>query len=685
MNKKLQKVHEKARLAFDRIQAALSDEREQCLEDRRFYSISGAMWEGRLKEQYANKPRFEINKIHLSIIKIINEYRNNRITVKFLPKSGEKNQELSDTLNGLFRADEQDCIADEAYDNAFEEGVGGGIGAWRITTKYEDEYDDDNDKQRIVIDPIFDADTSVFFDLNAKRYDKSDAKYCFVIHSYNRPDYIDEFDDDPETWPKTVEQNEFDWETVDVVYVAEYYEIEEKTEAIQIWETLDEKEIEYTQKDFEEDPDLERILAAKGTRLIKEKDIKKKKVHKYILSGGKILEDCGYIAGTEIPIVPFYGKRWFVDNVERCMGHVRLCKDISRIKNMQISKMVEIASLSSVEKPILDPEQIAGHQQWWLNDNIENYPYLPLNALTDVNGNKIPSGPLDYTRVPQIPPAMAGLMQLVDIDQKDILGNTQSNEEIRSNISGEAIQKINDRLDMQTFIYISNFAKSIQRSGVIWLNMAKDVYVEQNREMKILGDRDEQDFVILHQPTTDPETDEIIYENDISRCYMGVSVSVGPSSDSKRSSTVSKLTEMIGYAQGDQEAQSVLISLAMLNLDGEGIDDARDFFRRRMVQIGAVKPTQDELEQMKKQEEENKQPDPNEILILSAAEEAQAKAEKAKADVIKTGAEIENIQADTEKKQAEILETLSDISKEEQQTASDALNVLGAESKPPGV
>ena len=61
----------------------MREERLQCLEDRRFYSIAGAQWEGNLAEQFNNKPRFEVNKIQLSVMRIINEYRNNRITVEF--------------------------------------------------------------------------------------------------------------------------------------------------------------------------------------------------------------------------------------------------------------------------------------------------------------------------------------------------------------------------------------------------------------------------------------------------------------------------------------------------------------------------------------------------------------------------------------------------------------------------
>ena len=67
MRQKLIDIHCEARQEFNRIQDALHDERKQCLDDRRFYSISGAMWEGKLGQQFKNKPRFEFNKIHLSI------------------------------------------------------------------------------------------------------------------------------------------------------------------------------------------------------------------------------------------------------------------------------------------------------------------------------------------------------------------------------------------------------------------------------------------------------------------------------------------------------------------------------------------------------------------------------------------------------------------------------------------
>ena len=139
---------------------------------------------------------------------------------------------MADVCDGLYRADEKDSIANEAYDNAFEEAVGGGFGAWRLRADYEDHENDEDERQRILIEPIYDADSSVWFDLDAKRQDKADAKVCFVINSLTYDSYIEEYGDDPASWPKTVHQYEFDWLTPDVVYVAEYYRVEEVGETV---------------------------------------------------------------------------------------------------------------------------------------------------------------------------------------------------------------------------------------------------------------------------------------------------------------------------------------------------------------------------------------------------------------------------------------------------------------------
>jgi len=429
---------------------------------------------------------------------------------------------------------------------------------------------------------------------------------------------------------------------------------------IRIFQTIDGEEERYSQADFEGDDTLEETLAAVGTIEVRQKRVKRRKVRKYLMSGGGILEDHGYIAGTEIPIVPVYGKRWFVDNVERCMGHVRLAKDAQRLKNMQLSKLGEISALTPIEKPIFLPEQVAGHEMMWAEDNLKNYPYLLVNPVQDANGNEMASGPIGYTKPPQVPAAMAALLQITEQDMQDILGRQEAGEEMVSNISGKAVELIQSRLDMQSFIYMSNMAKAVKRSGEIWLSMAREILVEPGRKMKAIGMQGELSTVELGRPILNEETGEVEYENDLSNAKFDVSVDVGPSSSSKRQATVRALVGMIQISQ-DPETRMVLTAMAMMNMEGEGIWEVRDYFRTKLVQMGVIEPTEEEAAEMMAAMQ-NQQPDPQSLYLQAEATKAQAQAVKAQADTEYTMARAEETRAKT-------IETLASVENDQRESA----------------
>jgi hypothetical protein len=356
--------------------------------------------------------------------------------------------------------------------------------------------------------------------------------------------------------------------------------------------------------------------------------------------------------------VVVYGKRWFVDNIERCMGAVRLAKDAQRLKNMQLSKLGEISALSSVEKPILVPEQVAGHQVMWAEDNLRDYPYLLVNPITSADGGTTISGPVAYTKSPSIPPAMAALLQITESDMQDILGNQQGADKMVSGMSGKAVEMIQTRVDMQTFIYMSNFAKGMKRCGEIWLSMAKDIYTEDSRKMKTITPAGTTGVVELMQPMIDQETGEIKMANDLSSAQFDVVAEVGPSSSSKRAATVRALTGMLQITT-DPETTQVLTAMAMMNMEGEGIGDANAYFRKKLLRMGVLKPTEDEIQELMAEMQGTPQ-DPNSIYLQAAAEEATAKAAKARADTVETV-------ASAELKRAQTLETLGKVD----QTAQD--------------
>lgn len=668
-SERLKAVHERALREFRAIYDATYDLRLQSRDDRRFYSISGAMWEGALGEQFENKIKLEVNKVHQSVLRIINEYRNNRITVDFIGGGDDASADLAATCDGLYRADEERCNAQEAYDAAFEEGVGGGFGAWRLCAKYEDEEDEENSRQVVDIEPIFDADMNVYFDLDAKRQDKRDARHCFVLVPMTRDRYREEYDQEPASWPVAFEQvdTRIAFENHDLVYVAEYYRKVERRETVYTYRQIDGTEKKVTETDFDRDPTLQERLDAEGSLLIDERDVERYRVRKYIMDGNGVLEDCGEIPGGLIPIIPYYGKRWYVDNVEQWMGHVRLAKDAQRLKNMQLSKLADLAARSSIEKPIFAPEQVEGLQHIWANDAVNDYPYLPLNLLTDSDGTVLTQGPLGYTKPPMIAPAMAALLQVSEQDITEILGKQDAGDELLSNVSGKAIELVQTRLDMQSFIYVSNFAKAMRQCGRVWLAMARELLVEEGRTMRTLGREGERGMVTLADPRLDEQTGEVVLANDITKARFDVIADVGPATEAKRAAAVRALSQLVALAQ-DPADHRMLLHLAFRLMDIEGTEEAKEYSRRILVSMGAEKPTEEE-ERAMEQAQANQQPDPQTLLMLAGAKELEAKALEAQADT-------EYTLARTEETRAKTAETLAGIDIKEQELAIEAATKL---------
>jgi hypothetical protein len=231
---------------------------------------------------------------------------------------------------------------------------------------------------------------------------------------------------------------------------------------------------------------------------------------------------------------------------------------------------------------------------------------------------------------------MAALLQITEQDMAEILGSSQQADKMVSNISGKAVEMIQTRIDMQTFIYMSNFAKGMKRCGEIWLSMARDIYVEEGRKMKGIAADGQAMVVELMKPMIS-ETGAIEMQNDLGKAKFDVVVDVGPSSTSRKAATVRALTGMMAISD-DQQTKQVLQAMAMMNMEGEGIGDVRDYFRKQLVRMGVVKPTEKEAQDMMV-ELQGKPQDPNAVFLQAAAEEAIAKAAQARANTIKTVAD----------------------------------------------
>jgi hypothetical protein len=408
----LKELHAKALRRFDSASTPQQEIRAHALLCRRFISIPGAMWEGPWGDQFENSIKVEIDKISKGVDKIVQDYRANRIVPDFRPSGGNSDQDTADTLDGMYRADSYHFKAQQAVDNAIEEGVAGGFGAWRLANDYADPTDKECDEQRV--NPgliIVDADQRVFFDPNAKLYDKSDAKWAFVLTADAKASFEEEYPGKLADWPENRLQVTYDWFAPEVVVKAEYYEVEEKSEKLLVFTqvlTGDEERF------WEDEIDAGQMseLKTRGWKKSTQQRLRKR-VRKYLMTGAEVLEDCGYIAGENIPIVPYYGKRWFVDNQERFRGHVSKLMDAQRIYNAKVSKLSETDSLAPREKPIFLAEQMPPHlQALWAEQEQERHPYALVNPVIDQDGKYVAMGPIGKIEPPQLQPVTAALLQI---------------------------------------------------------------------------------------------------------------------------------------------------------------------------------------------------------------------------------------------------------------------------------
>lgn len=672
-------LHAKFLTRFDTIVSPLQMQRASCLSARRFAKIAGAMWEADgWSDMSENMIRVEVPLVNVGLKRLEDDYRANRVTVNYRAVK-DTAEGAADLLDGLFRADVYRSKGGQAFDNSYMDGTSGGMGAWLLANELEDEYDPDSDHQRIRFEVISDADQRVFFDDNARLYDKSDAKDCYVLTAMAKDAYEEQYPDAGiNSYPEGLLKPYYDWYRPDVVVVARYYRVEEVTESRRTFENIATGEQEaYWDSDLADDAVQDMLIT--GWRELPAKQRKRRRVAKYVLNGGQILEPKKYIAGSCIPVIPFYGQRSFIDNQERIQGHVQQQMDMSRVLNTTVSKLTETNALAPREIPIVTTEQIVGHEDTWARANIDRLPYVPINALRDESGQVVSTGPVGKIESPQMPPVAAALTQITIELLQQTGGAGQNADEAKSNVSAEAMDIAATRLDERDGSYMDNFRQSMQRCGEVYLEMARDIYFEPGREVETMAEDGSQSTEKLHEQGVTAQG-VFVTKNDLSKGKFNVIADVTEATATRRDKTVRALVNIaqLEAEAGDQQGAQAAIITAVENMDGEGMDDYKKWNRKRGLQLGLFTPTDEEQAEMAKAQQEQQQPDPAQLALLAQAQDFQASAQNKGAQARLNLAKIGDIEAsmiqryaDAGLKSVQAHTTIADTALKGHQTAND--------------
>ncbi|HCD9772911.1 portal protein [Enterobacter hormaechei] len=684
MAETLEKKHERVMLRFDRAYTPQQDVREKCIEATRFARVPGGQWEGataagtKLDDQFEKYPKFEINKVATELNRIIAEYRNNRITVKFRPGDKEASEELANKLNGLFRADYEETDGGEACDNAFDDAATGGFGCFRLTSILVNEYDPMDERQRIAIEPIYDPSRSVWFDPDAKKYDKSDAMWAFCMYSLSPEKYEAEYGKTPPASldVTTMTSWEYDWFEPEVVYIAKYYEVrKESVDVISYRQPLTGEIATYDSDQIE---DIQDELAIAGFEEVARRSVKRRRVYVSVVDGQNFLEKPRRIPGEHIPLIPVYGKRWFIDDIERVEGHIAKAMDPQRLYNLQVSMLADTAAQDPGQIPIVGMEQIRGLEKHWEARNKKRPAFLPLREVKDKAGNIVAGAtPAGYTQPAVMNQALAALLQQTSADIQEVTGGSQAMQQMPSNVAQETVNNLMNRSDMASFIYLDNMAKSLKRAGEVWLSMAREVY-GSDREVRVVNEDGTDDIALMNAQVVDRQTGRVVALNDLSTGRYDVTVDVGPSYTARRDATVSVLTNVLSTMLPNDPMRPAIQGIILDNIDGEGLDDFKEYNRNQLLTSGIVKPRNEKEQQIVMQAQQAAANQPNPEMVLAQAQMVAAQAEEKKADNETRNTLIKafTAQQDAQESQANVVYKLSQAEHINKQGVMDAIKLL---------
>lgn len=657
---------------FDADWMASDEARTEATNDLYFSRVS--QWDDWLSDYTTLQYRGQFDVVRPVVRKLVAEMRRNPIDVLFRPKDGA-DPNSADVLMGMYRTDMRHNTAKISVNIAVREQIEAGVGAWRLITEYEDQ-DPTSNNQVIRRIPIHEACTHVVWDSNSKQMDKSDAMHCTVINAMSRDGWKafaekHGFDEDEIPSFQNPDMNWlFPWLTSDVVYVGEYYEVEEKKETVFIYQDpLTGEPVSYFKRDIK---DVIDELADKGMVKVAEKKVKRRRVYKSIITCTTILKNREPIAGEHIPIVPVFGEWSFAGDKEVYEGVVRLTKDGQRLRNMIMSFNADIVARTPKKKPIFWPEQIEGYE--YMYGGNDDYPYYLLNR-TDENNGDLPVQPISYMENPEVPQANAYMLEAATNSVSQVATMGVDAEAANGQVAFDTVNQLNMRADLETYVFQDNLATAMRRDGEIYQSMVNDIYDVPRNVTVTLEDGTEKDVQVMAQ-IVDLQSGDVVTLNDIRgryECYTDT----GPSFQSMKEQNRAEIQELLAKVPpGTPEWQMLLLQYFTL-LDGKGVEMMREYANKQLVMMGLKKPeTPEEIKMVEQAQQQPEQPSAEQmqaqgVLLTGQADllNAQVKQQQLQVDAAK-------VESANQLNQAKIAEIFNSMDLDKQAAFRDFLDLM---------
>src|SRR3972149_2285011 len=431
------------------------------------------------------RPMLSISKLDQPLQLIINQARAARLGVTIRPGSEDADKDCAEVRQGLYRRIERDSNADQARLWALDRATKAGRGAYRVSTKWDEDSDPDGPgafDQEIVIERILHQET-VYFDPAATKADFSDGEYAFVVAWMPLSQFKREFPD--AELSKIDGQDKLEWESLETE-APDWVRTEGDERAVQVAEYW------YKKHDYKE------ITGPKGQK--RKKDLVTVYVCK--MTGTELLSegDGEEWNGHYIPLVPVVGRELQPYDGKRIWyGMIHPAKGGQQIFNYRATNFVERMALEPKAPWLMAEGQDERYQDMYAQANRRNYPALYYKPTT-VAGLLVPPPQRSQLQTEGISLAMQG-MQEADrfIQTTTSVYDPSLGRESARDKSGKAIVALQQQSDAGTSHFLASLADvSMPLEARIVLDLMPAIYDRAGRVTTILrGDDDKSEFVML--------------------------------------------------------------------------------------------------------------------------------------------------------------------------------------------
>jgi len=506
--------------------AADRDNREETAVDLNF--LAGNQWPDsvRREREEAKRPMLTINRLPQFVRQITNDIRQADLAIKVAAEE-DSDTAIAKIYNGLIRQIQYRSSAQHVFATAAEHQAGGGIGWFRVTTRYADDMAFD---QEIILKGI-QSPLSVYCDPAAIEPDRSDAMWIAVTDMLPRKSFTKRYPKASEVSmdaPKNDAVTPFFWASEDAIRICEYWWKEPTKRILGLLadgETVDLTDVQ---------PAMFRMMGVIRTR-----ECQGYKIKMALVSGADILEGPFEWPGKFIPIIPVIGGEFPLENKRYRYSVIRFARDAQQLYNYYRTATAEAIALAPKAPYIATAKQIGPWKGMWDTLHTKNRPYLIYEP-----DPAAPGGQPKREHPPEVP---AALMQEAQVASDDMKGTTgiydsalgrQSNE-----TSGIAIQRRQAESDVSNYHFVDNLQRSLEHCGRILIDLIPKIY-DNERVVRLMGDDGKEEPVTINKQVMSIDGRPMMI-NDLSQGAFDVRVTIGKGYSTKRMETADAMLEFM--------------------------------------------------------------------------------------------------------------------------------------------